>query len=298
MATAVDATAADAVIRQMRESDIPIASAVLRRAFGTFHGAADPDTFWPDREYVRGRWHADPTAALAAEVNGSLVGSNVATRWGSFAYFGPLTVEPSLSNRGIAKRLLVATMEIIDGWQVKDAALFTFSNSPKHIHLYQGFGFWPRFLTALLAKPPVEHWGASFDTLSQTNEGDRAAIFDACRDLADSVYAGLDVSSEIRSVYEQQLGETVLLWGGDSLDAFAVCHQGAGTEAGANTCYIKFAAVRPGPRAESVFELLLRACEVHALQRGLQRMEAGVNLGRSQAYRTMLRHGCRESLPP
>jgi hypothetical protein len=74
----------------------------------------------------------------------------------------------------------------------------------------------------------------------------------------------LDVSSEIRVVYEQQLGETVLLCG-DSLDAFAVCHQGVGTEAGANTCYIKFAAVRSGPNAESVFELLLRACEVHAL---------------------------------
>ena len=99
----------------------------------------------------------------------------------------------------------------------------------------------------------------------------------------------MDVSSEIRVVYEQQLGETVLLWGGDSLDAFAVCHQGAGTEAGANTCYIKFAAVRSGPNAESVFELLLRACEVHALQCGLQRMEAGVNAGRSEAYRTMLR---------
>ena len=60
-----------------------------------------------------------------------------------------------------------------------------------------------------------------------------------------------------------------------------------------DTCYIKFAAVRSGPHAESVFELLLRACEVHALQCGLQRMEAGVNTGRRQAYPAMLRLGYR-----
>jgi hypothetical protein len=42
-----------------------------------------------------------------------------------------------------------------------------------------------------------------------------------------------------------------------------------------------------------MFELLLRACEVHARQCGLQRMEGGVNTGRSQAYRTMLRLGYR-----
>jgi GNAT superfamily N-acetyltransferase len=293
MSTAADATAASPLIRQMGESDIRIASTVLRRAFGTFLGLADPDAFSSDREYIRARWHVDPTAALVAEVNGSLAGSNLATRWGSFAFLGPLTVEPALSNRGIAKRLLAASMEIVDGWQVRDAALFTFSNSTKHIHLYQGFGFWPRFLTRLLSKPPGEHWGVSFDTFSHSSDADRAAAIDACRGVADSVYAGLDLSSEIRIAYELQLGETVLLWGGASLDAFAVCHQGAGTEAGENTCYIKFAAARSGPRAESVFALLLRACEVHALRCGLKRMEAGVNTGRIHAYRTMLRIGYR-----
>jgi hypothetical protein len=45
MTSAVDATAASPLIRQMRESDIPIASAVFRRAFGTFLGLPDPDTF-------------------------------------------------------------------------------------------------------------------------------------------------------------------------------------------------------------------------------------------------------------
>jgi hypothetical protein len=54
MSIGIDAPGASLVIRQMRESDIPIASAVFRRAFGTFLGLPDPDAFSSDREYVRG----------------------------------------------------------------------------------------------------------------------------------------------------------------------------------------------------------------------------------------------------
>jgi hypothetical protein len=104
------------------------------------------------------------------------------------------------------------------------------------------------------------------------------------------------VTFEIRSVHDQRLGETILMWGGDSLDAFAVCHCGEGTEAGKNTCYIKFAAVQPGPGAAKNFNRLLDACEALAAERGLQRMEAGVNLSRSGAYRQMLQCGFRTEI--
>jgi len=166
------------------------------------------------------------------------------------------------------------------------------ANSPKHVGLYQKFGFWPRFLTAIMSKRVTQREATSIK-LSALNEGDQDQALRACRNLTDSIYEGLDVTSEIRSVQDQNLGETVLVWGSDSLDAFAVCHCGEGTEAGRNTCYIKFAAVRPGPVAESRFEHLLDACEALSAERGLERMEAGVNLSRSQAYRQMLRRGFR-----
>jgi len=123
----------------------------------------------------------------------------------------------------------------------------------------------------------------------------RDQALDACRSLTDAIYEGLDVTSEIQAVANQNLGETVLLWSGDSLDAFAVCHCGEGTEAGRDNCYIKFAAVHPGSRAENVFDRLLDACETLAAARRLQRIEAGVNLNRSRAYRQLLRRGFRTS---
>ncbi|ETW25333.1 hypothetical protein [Mycobacterium gastri] len=87
------------------------------------------------------------------------------------------------------------------------------------------------------------------------------------------------------------MGDTVPLGSGDSVDAFAVCHLDTGTEAGADTCYIKFAAVSPRAPADHVFGQLLDACETLAVQQGMRRVEAGVNLNRGLAYRSMLRRG-------
>src|SRR6266851_1109533 len=83
---------------------------IFRVAFGTLVGAPDPESFWADREYVSMRWHADPGGALVAEANGTLAGSNFATNWGSFGFFGPLTVRPELWDQHIAQRMLVPTM--------------------------------------------------------------------------------------------------------------------------------------------------------------------------------------------
>jgi GNAT superfamily N-acetyltransferase len=276
----------------MQEADLVEARRIFRVAFGTFIGVPHPEDFAADREYIFTRWRANPKAALVAEVNGALGGSNFVTNWGSFGFFGPLTVRPELWNQHIAQKLLFPTMDLLERWGVREAGLYTFAHSPKHVGLYQKFGFWPRFLTVLMSKGVTGPQTPSIK-YSALKEVERNQALSACRELTDAVYDGLDVTSEIKSVQDQNLGETVLLWGGDTLDAFAVCHGGEGTEAGGNTCYIKFAAARPGPRAEDAFEHLMDGCEAFAAERGWQRMEAGVNLNRSQAYRQMLRRGFR-----
>jgi hypothetical protein len=81
-------------IRAMHRTDLEEARKIFRLAFGTFLGVPEPENFWADREYVFTRWQADPEAALVAEVNGRLAGSNFVTNWGSFGFFGPLTILP------------------------------------------------------------------------------------------------------------------------------------------------------------------------------------------------------------
>ena len=85
----------------------------------------------------------------------------------------------------------------------------------------------------------------------------------------------------------------MLLRDGNALIGFAVCHCGAETEAGSGQCYVKFGAVQSGPEAEVSFTRLLAACEMLAASRGMERLVAGVNTARREAYRVMLACGFR-----
>ena len=188
----------DVYVRPLRETDLPTADRILRLAFGTFVGLPDPMSFFGDADIVHTRFLANPSAALAAELNGEIVGSNFVTNWGSVGFFGPLSVRPDLWDRGIAKRLLESTIELFDKWGTKHAGLFTFSHSPKHIGLYQKFGFWPSFLTAIMSKPVVadqttttiirrrgEEIALPWSKYSELSEEDQEECLNVCRKLTD-----------------------------------------------------------------------------------------------------------------
>ena len=160
--------------------------------------------------------------------------------------------------------------------------------------MYQRYGFYPRFLTAILSKqvgepPSTPQWSKFSDSFSAKQD----AVIQSCNRLTDSLFGGLNVEREIRAVHAQNLGDTVLLWDGNGLTAFGVCHCGPGTEAGNNKCYVKFAAVSSVRGAPRLFDQLLDACESFAISRGMTQLEAGVNLGRYEAYRRMLERGYR-----
>ncbi len=288
----------DITVRALTETDLPAADHIMRVAFGTFLGMPDPTAFMGDASYVRTRWLADPAAAFGAEIDGALAGSNFATNWGSVGFFGPLTIRPDLWDRGVGKRLMEPIMECFTRWGTAHAGLFTFSHSQKHVGLYQRYGFWPRFLTAIMSKeverpvlaPAQPSRSSQWTRFSEVKEADREATLRACRELTGEIFDGLDVSREINAVAAQKLGDTVLLWGDAGLVGLAVCHIGSGSEAGSGICYVKFGAVRPGATAAADFARLLRACEEIAARSDAARLFTGVNMARHEAYRALLDH--------
>jgi len=281
-------------VRPLRQEDLKNADHIMRVAFGTFLGLPDTANFGEGMDHVETRWLADPNAAFGAEADGELVGSSFVTRWGSFGFLGPVTVRPDLWDRGIAKLLLDPTMELFNKWGVSHTGLFTFAHSPKHLGLYQKFGFWPRFLTPIMLKPvKLTHDSDGWSRFSDVPDVEKERCLMTCRSLTSSIYEGLDLEREIAAVRNQRLGDTVLLWEGEKLVGFAVCHCGPGTEAGRDTCYIKFGAVRGGSGAENLFDKLLNACEELASMRGMTTVMAGVNSACHNAYRRMIARGFR-----
>jgi len=278
------------LVNPLPATDLAEADRIFRVAFGTFLGLPNPIEFFGDADYVRTRWAADPAAAFGAHLGAELVGSNFATRWGSVAFFGPLTVRPDHWDQGIAKRLLGPTLDLIGNWGVRHEGLFTFAYSPKHIALYQHFGFWPRFLTAIMSKPVSEvARSTEFSRYSDVADGQREECIRPCRGMTDAVYEGLDVEREIRAVEVQKLGDTVLVWDAAQLVALGVCHCGPGSEAGGDGCYIKFGAAR----SELSFDSLLNACEALAASKKLKRLIAGANAGREKAWQRLVARGFR-----
>jgi predicted N-acetyltransferase YhbS len=284
------------IIRALTEADLSAAQRIVRVAFGTFLSAPNPEQFWSDLDYVYARFGAEHIASFAAENDdGVLVGSNFATRWGSVGFFGPLTTRPDLWGSGIGQRLVAAACDQLDAWGVRHAGLFTFAQSAKHVGLYGKFGFYPRFLTAIMAAPAdAQALTSAFSRYSTLSEGQRQEAENACRELTAEIYPGLDLSGEIRTVAARALGDTALLWGRDNrLAGFAVCHWGPTSEAGQGCCFAKFAAVRPGPGAGERFGRLLDVCAMLAREAGMPNVLAGVNLAREEAYRLMLARGFR-----
>ncbi len=281
-------------VRPLVESDLDEADRIMRLAFGTFMGLPDPMAMWGDGDYARSRWRSDPEGALAAEHNGRLAGSNFAVRWGSLGYFGPLSVRTELWDHKVGQHLMEATMATLERWGVRHRGLYTFAQSPKHIALYQRYGFWPRFLSAVMQKEiqPRQHQ-VQFEKFSALSAGAKAETIAACRELTDSLFAGLDLRREIEASDRLRLGETILAHRGSKVAWFAVTHIGRATEAGSGVCFVKFAAARPGKRAERDFDQMLDACEALALGAGANQLRASVNFAREQASRKVAARGFR-----
>ena len=279
------------IVRPLAEADLPQTWRIVRTAFGTFFGAADPENYWADRDLHYNRFRSEHVEGVVAEENGAVVGSNFATRWGSVGFFGPLSTAVDRWNGGLAQPLVAAACAAFDRWGVTHAGLFTFAQSTKHVHLYGKFGFHPRFLTALMTAPARAGTLPEYARYSSLTDG-RAAAEAAARALCDALYEGLDLSGEIRAAAALGLGDTLLLWDGPSrLGAFAVCHWGPASEAGEGCLYIKFGAARPGAGVEARFGALLDGAAALAQAVGMPAVLAGVNLSREPAYRQMKASG-------
>jgi GNAT superfamily N-acetyltransferase len=276
----------------LKKDEVEEADRILRLAFGTFLGVPNPLDFMGDRHFLAPRWRSSHVKVLAAREDGRLIGSNVVTRWGSFGFFGPLTVLPEYWERGVAQRLLEATMAIFERWGVRHTGLYTFAQSTKHVALYQKFGYWPRYLTAIMTGPSEAKVAEAPTLLSSLKKTQREQAIQACGRLTHKIDKGLDLTGEIRASLAQGTGDVVLQYTGSVLEGFAVCQNGPGSEGGEKTCYVKFGAARGGSGAADRFDRLLAACEVFASSRRAT-IEAGVNLAREDAYRRMRSRGYR-----
>ena len=283
----------DVVIRHMTEEDIQEADRIIRLAFGTFRGHEDPENYRADSMYAYPRYNADPSASFVAELNGKIIGSNFGLHWGSVGIFGPLTIHPEYWNKGIGSKLMESVVRCFEKWGVTHSGAMTFANSPKHINLYRKFGYHPRFLIPVMSKKiePKSIPSNSKSTWLRYSESkeNQEKYLEECSQVTNTIYPGLDLELEIKTVDKMNLGDTVILVDqSKEIVGFAICHCGINTEAGNDKCYVKFGTVKANSDSQGNFMNLLNACEEFAISKGLSTLIAGVSVGRYNAYQSML----------
>jgi GNAT superfamily N-acetyltransferase len=283
-------------IRPLVEDDLDAADKIRRLAFGTYFNFPDPLTFSGSSSLVHLRRRAWPDGALLAEMDGTIIGLAISSRWGSLGLFGPLAVHPQYWRSGIARQLLEASMPIYDRWQCRAAGLFTFPSSTAHVGLYQSYGFWARSLTAIMSRAVAEPSPVP-EALSLSALGaDRSGAIASCAAITDTFFPGLDLRDEIAAVISLDGSDAIVLTRGSRVVGFAIVHCGPGSEADTGVAYVKFAIVQRGTSAATDFRRLLDAAHDFAQRSGAAKLNASVNMGCMEAYRLMIAAGFRTQM--
>ena len=150
----MNATTPGITVRPLREEDLPAADHIMRLAFGTFLGLPEPASFMGDAGYVRARWRADPRCRFRRRGRGRRA-RRLELRYelGQRRLLRSADDPPRPVGSGRGQAPDGARHGVLRRWGTAHAGLFTFAHSQKHVGLYQKFGFWPRFLTAIMSKP-------------------------------------------------------------------------------------------------------------------------------------------------
>lgn len=284
-------------VSALQERDVAPASEIYREAFRAFLNI--PDKMMGDAEVVGPRFKTFPEGALAAHLGADLVGTNFVARWGSVAVYGPVTTRTRGWTGGAGNLLMEAGLGLAQTWEATLDVCFTFAFSPDHVRFFEKVGFLPRFLTQIMAmgiRKGTRDWLPRWRRFSAMNPQEQADALKDCTALADEIYPGLSLENEIRGIERLRLGDTIVIDDGSSIVGFAVCHSGAGTEAGSNVCYVKFGCVRSGSNAEPSFGSLLAAVEAYAASLGLGALTIGMNTSHREAHAFLLGKGFHATL--
>jgi len=145
--------AGDISIHVMERTELEEPRRIFRVAFGTFIGVPEPQTFWADREYVFTRWQSDPQARSLRKWMVSWQ-DRILPQTGQFRIFWSFDNPSAVLGSGHSTRASGSDHGPFRK-VTRETGLFTFAHSAKRTGLYQKFGFWPRFLTAIPQAAPA-----------------------------------------------------------------------------------------------------------------------------------------------
>jgi N-acetylglutamate synthase-like GNAT family acetyltransferase len=292
-------------IRRVRKGDLSKVRDVMEQAFGDFFErqvGTRPRQVFGGAQYVHHRWLMEPWGCFVAEEgDGKIVGAAVAVMWGTIGLVGPMAVLTNYQNQDIGQQLLTACQEFFDENKATLQGVCTYPYSPKHLILYQKFGYRPKGLVVITGKPldrrEIVHAtrnakpGLAIRRYSTLEEAKKKQAMQKIRRMTNAFWRGMDLGKEVEIVDGLTLGDTLLLEKGREVIGFAVCHLPPNSEAPHGCAYVKFLAIDSRQRKPEHLHALLAAVEEMAGAAQLQRVVAPAYTYYWTAYQTLLERG-------
>jgi GNAT superfamily N-acetyltransferase len=162
-------------------------------------------------------------ALLWRDDRGHIVAFNMVHQSGTEGWMGPLAVRTEFQGAGTGKEIVTRGVEWLKTRGASVIGLETMPRTMDNIGFYSRLGFLPGRLTitTTLEAAYSELPAVLIGRLSAQARDDALA---ACRALVQRLLPGYDYTREITLTHELSLGDTVLLYDGDSLVGFALAH--------------------------------------------------------------------------
>ena len=301
----LDSQGRSPLIRRVRKGDLAKVRDVIEQAFGDFFErqvGTRPRQVFGGAQYVHHRWLMEPWGCFVAEESdGKIVGAAIAVMWGTLGLVGPIAVLTNHQNQDIGQQLLLASQEFFDENKATLQGVATYPYSPKHLVLYQKFGYKPKGLVAIMTKhldrrenapaPKTPKPGLTVRRYSSLEEARKKPAMLKLRRITNHIWRGMDVGKEVEIVDGLALGDTLLLEKGRELIGFAVVHVPPNSEAPHGAVYIKFLAIDARHRKPEHLHALLSGVEDLAANAQLGQVVAPVYTYYWTAYQTLFERG-------
>lgn len=132
-------------IRRARPEDASVCGQICFDAFSKISAAHGFACDFPAVQAAQGvmtHVFSDPAFyCVVAEINGRIVGSNALDERAEVAGVGPITVDPTVQNRGVGRRLMQAVLERAESQGKKGVRLVQAAYHNRSLSLYAELGF-------------------------------------------------------------------------------------------------------------------------------------------------------------
>ena len=224
-------------------------------------------------EGIRGYIEKSNNSSIVYEIDNKVVGYNFINIWGSFAWFGPLGVDPKYQGEGIGKALINHTIKILkEDYKVSTIGLNTMPESQYNIGFYMSLGFTPLKLSLNLKKQiddlnllqPSDLNTYKVNEIDINDENNYLTLKDNLKSMSNEIFNDFDLTSELHLIKNREFGTIFTLEVHHKIHGIAICYTKSIREDSETNLQIRLAIIDNSLDYREAIDAIIDGCTKYA----------------------------------